>query len=76
MFPGAAHYGTPADRRTPHLQGGKRLNAILGVSFHPLSGFLKGQEFLVQGTAPVMQSLDGPQLKRSYMLHIAWQWGF
>jgi hypothetical protein len=25
---------------------------------------------------PVMQSLDGPQLKSSYMLHVAWQWGF
>ena len=24
----------------------------------------------------VMESLDGPQLKRSYMLHVAWQWEF
>jgi len=30
----------------------------------------------VQADAPVMQSLHGPQLKRSYMLHVAWQWGF
>jgi hypothetical protein len=35
-----------------------------------------GQQFLVQADVPIAQSLDGPQLKRSYMLHLAWQWGF
>jgi len=48
----------------------------LGVTFQLENGFLKGQQFLVQGDVPVMQSLDGPQLKRSYMVHVAWQWGF
>jgi len=28
------------------------------------------------GGVPVAQSLNGPQLKRSYMLNLAWQWGF
>jgi hypothetical protein len=68
----------PTDEPTKdaNLQGGKRLSASLGVTIHPPDGFLKGQQFLVQGEVPVMQSLDGPQLKRSYMLHVAWQWGF
>jgi hypothetical protein len=67
---------TDEPAKDANLQGGKRLNALFGVDFHPSTGFFKGQQFLVQGDVPVMQSLDGPQLKRSHMLHAAWQWGF
>lgn len=68
----------PTDEPTkaPNLQGGKRLSALFAVTFHPPKGFFKAQQVLVQGEVPVMQSLDGPQLKRSAMLHVAWQWGF
>ena len=68
----------PTDEPTkdPTLQGGKRLNASLGATVHPPNGAFSGQQFLIQGDLPVLQSLDGPQLKRSYMLHLAWQWGF
>lgn len=58
------------------LQGGKRVSTLVGITLQPSSGFLKGHQFLLQGDLPVMQSLDGPQLKRSYMLHVAWQWAF
>ena len=61
------------DANTP---GGKHLNALLGVTVQPPNGFFNGQQFLIQGDVPVWQSLDGPQLKRSFMLHVAWQWGF
>ena len=65
----------PTDEPTkdPNRQGGKRLDAVLGATFTPLGRFFKGQQFLVQGDVPVAQSLNGPQLKRSYMLHVAWQ---
>ena len=68
----------PTDEPTkdPNRQGGKRLNTSVGVTVHPPSGFFKDQQFLFQGDAPVVQSLDGPQLKRRYMLHAAVQWGF
>lgn len=62
--------------KDPNLQGGKRLNALLGITVNPPTGVFKGQQFLVQGDVPAVQSLDGPQLKRSYMLHVAWQLGF
>lgn len=62
--------------KDPSLQGSRRLDALLGVTINPPNGVLKGQQFLVQADVPVAQSLDGPQLKRSYMLHLAWQWGF
>jgi hypothetical protein len=68
----------PADEPTKDskLQGGKRANASLGVNFNLPEGFFSGQQVLVQGDVPVIQSLDGPQLKRARMLHVAWQWSF
>lgn len=65
----------PADEPTkdPHLQGGKRLSALLGINFHPENGLLKGQHFHVQGEIPVAQSLDGPQLQRSWVIRAGWQ---
>jgi hypothetical protein len=68
----------PTDEPTkdPNLQGGKRLDVSLGATFHPPGAFFKGQQFLVDGEIPLLQSLDGPQLARSYMAHVAWQWEF
>ena len=68
----------PTDEPTKSatIQGGNHLNALLGVTVQPPNGFFSGQQFLIQGDVPARQSLDGPQLKRSFMLHVAWQWGF
>ena len=56
-----------------NLQGGKRLNVVLGITFHPRNGILKGQHFHVQGEVPVWQSLDGPQMQRSWAIRGGWQ---
>lgn len=68
----------PTDEPTkdPNLQGGKRLSALLGITFHPQEGLLKGQHFHVQGEVPVVQSLDGPQLQRSRLIRFGWQLEF
>lgn len=68
----------PTDEPTkdPTLQGGKRLSALVGVTFHPQRGLLKGQHFHVQGEVPLVQSLDGPQLQRSWVLRFGWQLEF
>jgi len=68
----------PTDEPTkdPSLQGGTRVDALLGVIVHPATGIFKGQQFLFEGDVPFIQSLDGPQLKRRYMLHAALQWAF
>ena len=56
------------------LQGGKRLNALFGINFSPCcEGFLKNQQFFVQGELPILQSLDGPQLQTSWTIRVAWQ---
>jgi hypothetical protein len=68
----------PTDEPTkdPHLQGGQRLSALLGITFHPVSKLLKGQHLHVLGEVPVVQSLDGPQLKRKWVIRAGWQLEF
>ena len=68
----------PTDEPTkdPNLQGGKRLSALLGITFHPQNGFLKGQHFHFLGEVPVVQSLDGPQLQRRWLIRLGWQLEF
>lgn len=77
-FRGADASLDPLDEPTkdPSLQGGTRVDALLGIIIHPAAGIFKGQQFLFEGDAPFIQSLDGPQLKRRYMLHAALQWAF
>jgi len=65
----------PTDEPTkdPNLQGGKRLSALVGITSHPQKGFFKGQHFHFQAEVPLVQSLDGPQLKRSWIFRLGWQ---
>jgi hypothetical protein len=58
----------------PNRQGGKRLNAAIAINIHPR--FLRDHQFLLEGEFPVMQSLDGPQLQRSWLFHCGWQYDF
>lgn len=65
----------PTDEPTkdPNLQGGKRLSALMGLTIHPPTGFFGSQHFHVQGELPAVQSLDGPQLKRTWVIRLGWQ---
>ena len=58
----------------PDRQGGKRLDVSIGVNLHPR--FLRGHQFLVEGEFPLWQSLHGPQLQRSWLVHFGWQYDF
>lgn len=68
----------PTDEPTKdaNLQGGNRLSAVLGITFHPQNGLLKNQHFHVLGEVPVVQSLDGPQLKKIWGIRFGWQLEF
>jgi hypothetical protein len=68
----------PTDEPTkdPKLQGGKRLDILFGISLYPTEGIFKKQQFFIEAGAPVYQSLDGPQLKRSWVARATWQWPF
>jgi len=63
-----------ADEQTkdPNLQAGTRLDLLAGLSIQPK--ILDGQKITFEAGAPVYQSLDGPQLKSTFVgrvnLHI------
>ena len=68
----------PTDEPTkdPNRQGGKRLSALAGITFHPQKGLLKNQHLHVLGEVPVVQSLDGPQLRGRWSIRLGWQLEF
>lgn len=67
---------TSEPTKDPNLQGGKRLSALFGVTIHPQSGILAGQHFHTLVDLPIMQSLDGPQLKKKWGVRVGWQLEF
>jgi hypothetical protein len=68
----------PEDEPTkdPAIQGGKRLGLSIGLNLFAPNGPLKGHRLAIEGTWPVYQSLDGPQLETDWQLRIGWQWIF
>lgn len=65
----------PTDEPTKDatLQDGKRLSALVGITFHPQRGILEGQHLHLLGEFPALQSLDGPQLRRRWVVRVGWQ---
>ena len=65
----------PTDEPTkdPHLQGGTRLSALLGITVHPQKGIFTGQHLHLQAEVPLVQSLDGPQLRKRWIVRLGWQ---
>lgn len=68
----------PTDEPTkdPTLQGGKQLSAVLGITVHPQKGLFNNQHLHVLGELPVVQSLDGPQLRGRWVIRLGWQLEF
>lgn len=68
----------PIDEPTknPNLQGGRRAEIVFGPNVHPTEGFFKTQEFFADVEKPIFQSLDGPQLQRSWAVRLGSQWEF
>lgn len=62
--------------KNPALQGGERLDFILGMNMYPDKGFLKQSQFFLQALKPLLQSLDGPQLKKQSTVKLGWQLEF
>lgn len=62
----------------PDLQGGDRLDLLLGVNFYVPEGpaFIKGQRLFAEFGLPVYQNLEGPQLETDWVLWLGWQYGW
>ncbi len=59
----------------PDLQGGNRLDGLIGINFINRSDlkFLKGQRIALELGLPLYQDLNGPQLETDWILFIGWQ---
>ena len=68
----------PTDEPTkdPTLQGGRQLSAVLGITVHPQKGPFNNQHLHVLAELPVVQSLDGPQLRGRWVIRLGWQLEF
>jgi hypothetical protein len=62
--------------KDPKIQGGRRLDALLGVNLYAPKGMLKGARLAVEAGAPAYQSLDGPQLQTDWLVRVGIQWAF
>lgn len=63
--------------KDPNLQAGRRLDLLLGLNFQPSgSASVESQRFYLEAGVPVYQSLDGPQLKTTFIGRVNWQWHF
>ena len=62
----------------PDLQGGNRLDALIGLNFVNRAGprWLKGQRLAFEFGLPVYQDLDGPQLETDWIILIGWRYAF
>lgn len=58
----------------PANSGGKRIDLLFGVSFHPGEGWAKGHRLAIEFGVPIYQSLDGPQLETDWLLTAGWQY--
>jgi hypothetical protein len=52
----------------PNLRAGNFLSVGLGLNFMVPSGPVAGVRLSVEGTVPIVQDLDGPQIERDYMI--------
>lgn len=58
----------------PDLSGGERLDLLLGLSFSPADGALKGHRLAAEWGRPLYQDLNGPQLETDWTLTLGWQY--
>ena len=68
-----ANIMAPVQTADPDRQGGERLDAVFGLNFIGQKGVLRNQRLAVELALPVLQDLNGPQLKTTSILTLGWQ---
>ena len=56
----------------PDAQGGKQINAFIGMNLMGHKGFLKNQQFELGAGTPIYLYLNGPQLRMSWAVYVQW----
>ena len=66
----------PVQTANPDNFGGERIALSLGMNYVVPKGVLAGHRLSVEGTVPVYQDLNGPQMKRDNMVVLGWSKSF
>lgn len=66
----------PVQTADPNNYGGKRVSLSFGVNTVVNSHLFRGHRFSIEGTLPVYQNLNGPQMKRDSTIIFGWSKSF
>ena len=66
---------TMSPTQDPNKQGGRRVDALAGLSAAP-RGALAGNRFALEFGVPIYEKLDGPQLSTDWIATLNWQLWF
>jgi hypothetical protein len=61
-----------SENDTSHY-GGRRVDALVGLSYYGTEGALQGHRVELEGGWPIYQHLDGPQLEVDYVVKASWK---
>ena len=64
----------PVQTANPEFQGGYRNDVLLGFNAIGQNGFVKNQRLAIEFGLPIVQDLNGPQLKTASTVMIGWQY--
>ena len=68
-----ANIMAPVQTADPDFHGGQRVDASFGLNLIGTKGFLTNQRLAIELALPMIQNLNGPQLKTTSVLTIGWQ---
>ncbi len=66
----------PVQTADPENHGGERLDAAVGVNLVGRQGFLREHRLALELAVPLLQDLNGPQLKTTSVFTLGWQYAF
>lgn len=66
----------PVQTANPDFLGGNRVDAMIGLNAIGQNGFIQNQRLAIEFGMPVLQDLNGPQLKTTSTLTVGWQYAF
>jgi len=66
----------PVQTADPDNYGGETVALSLGINLVGQSGLLRGHRFAIEGSIPVYQRLNGPQMEQDFRIMAGYQYAF
>ena len=67
---------TALPENDPNLQGGKRVDLLVGINYFGTDGPLEHHRLELEAGWPIYQNLDGPQMEVDFLWSLAWRFTF